>query len=99
MICGTTGTMLSHVRMVKEEKKTSALFSPVPELALFFGMTSAKTDKQQVGFSTGLERCGSVHFRAYSLVRFDYSLPSTSLHGLKTFSGCMKMHYCFGSPA
>lgn len=31
-------------------------FSPVPELALFFGMTSAETDNMQVGFSRGGHR-------------------------------------------
>lgn len=34
-------------------------FSPVLELALFFGMTSAETDEVQVGFSGRGQRCGS----------------------------------------
>ena len=47
--------MLSHLaEKVNEEKG----FSPVAELALFFGMTSAETGEAQVGFSIWW-RCGS----------------------------------------
>lgn len=42
-------------------------FSPVPELALFFGMTSENTDEGQVGFSTAVQRRGSVQSMAISL--------------------------------
>lgn len=58
--------------------------SPFPELALFFGMTSAETDGAQVGFSWGLWRCGSFLSTAISLPTQQvllYSALSTSLHG------------------
>lgn len=35
-------------------------FSPLPELALFFGMTSAETEEVQVGYSSWCQRCGCV---------------------------------------
>lgn len=84
---------------------THVCFSPVPELALFFGMTSAETGEVQVGFRRRGERCGS------ALLSYGYQFTevllncalSTPIHGvplgLRTFSGCIERLHCCGSPA
>lgn len=74
------GALLSHVAETagEEEKKNGQVgfFSPVPELALFFGMTSASTDE---GFSTGVQRCVSAQYMAISLQTTFYCTVHRSL--------------------
>lgn len=48
-------------------EKSNVFLSPVPELALFFGMISAETDGPQVGLSSWGQRCGSALTKAISL--------------------------------
>lgn len=50
MDAGEVGKFLSMWGK-KKKKKKRAFFSPILELARFFGTTSAKTDQVQVGFS------------------------------------------------
>lgn len=51
MDAGEVGKFLSMWEKKKKKKKKRAFFSPILELARFFGTTSAKTDQVQVGFS------------------------------------------------
>lgn len=74
---GKTGALLGHFDKDSErgegKKRFNLCFSPVLELALFFGMTSAETDEVQVGFSRwGQDRGVAL---LYSVV---ISLQSTS---------------------
>lgn len=87
---------------------THVCFSPVPELALFFGMTSAETGEVQVGFRRRGERGVVLLFcpMAISLQTLQVLLncaPSTPIHGvhlgLRTFCGCIERLHCRGSPA
>lgn len=61
-------------------------FSPAPELALFFGMTSAETEEVQVGFSRWGQRCGSTSlFFGYQLLTLQVQMncaPFTPLNGI-----------------
>lgn len=84
---GNTGALLGHLAEIERErtgkKKTHVCFSPVPELALFFGMTSAETDEVQVGFRRRGERCGS------ALLSYGYQFTdSTELCTVHSHTWC-----------
>lgn len=82
---GNTGALLGHLAEI-DKKMTHVCFSPVPELALFFGMTSAETGEVQVGFRRRAERCGSA-LLSYGY-QFTHSASFTELCTVHSHTWC-----------
>lgn len=79
--------------------KKRVFFSPILELARFFGMTSAKTDQVQVGFSQKDRGVALFYLWLSVCTILLYFALSASLHGVylvqRNFSGCIReLHYC-----